>query len=183
MFAAHYSLKRPHETFLRKCTNEDNWLVFVIFAQIYEIPKEDLQQFLSQTNFNNQCIGEHLIKAFQSSRHVNVASTTTAMNETESRLLRSKQTPESSRNVLYSKLFKEKSVPIGSPPPQTASQSLPDNSTGIESDSAENLSMLSSSMFSSKLSGDDMKRSNVSRVLFESRLQPSTASKCFLQLI
>ncbi|KAH7639821.1 spatacsin-like protein [Dermatophagoides farinae] len=152
MFAGHYSLKRPFGHFLNKCTNEDNWLVFVIFAQLYEIPKEDLQQILSQSNFNNQCIGEHLAKAFQSSRHVNV----TSLSEAESRILRSKQTPDSSRNVLYSKLFKEKSIPIGSPPP--------------------------GSYISANGDLNSQKRSNV-QVLFESKLQLQTASKDFLQLI
>src|SRR5699024_9017012 len=104
LFADLYALKRPFN-FLNKCVREDNWLVFSIFAQMYTISKDDIQPMLRQGIFNNHCIGEHLAKAFQSSSRL---SGPTTLSAADSKLVKLKQAPNSSRNDFYSRLFKGK---------------------------------------------------------------------------
>lgn len=189
MFANYYSLKKPMN-FFNKCTREDNWLMLTIFIQLYEIPKEEVQLLLSNATFNNQCIGEHLAKAFQSSRYVNVSN----LSETDSRILKSKQLPNTSRNDLYSKLFKEKhplystttSTPIQNTPIQIESH-FPDSknltfspNNSNSTDSPETQSLLSISMFSSRITDENI--SNICVVLPQ-KLSYNTASKDFLQLV
>lgn len=190
MFAKLHDLPQPFN-FLTKCAQEDNWLVFTIFAQMYEIPKEDILKFLREANFNNQCIGEHLTKAFQNFHRVNPLNA-------DSKFLKIKQNVDYSRQELYSKLFRGKvpsqSVQVTNIGKKISEQSsfqahspntLSHSYTGegsiftIDTESFDTLSMASNSIFS-KLSDDS---GSSLHVIFEQQLSPEMISKDFLQLV
>lgn len=184
-FSDLHSLKKPL-TFLSKCARQDNWLVFSIFAQMYSIAKDDIQVLLREGVFNNVCIGEHLAKAFQSSSRLSGVATLSAA---DTKLLKLKQAPNSSRNELYSRLFRGKVASNANEYDSTrqfsnraSDRSLlvdPPESDLISSSasSPETFSLGSLSMLS-KLSDDGQPL-----VLYEQALKPEMANKDFLQLV
>ncbi|KAF7495080.1 Spatacsin [Sarcoptes scabiei] len=177
-FADFYSMKKPFD-FLFKCSKEENWLAVVLFAQIYSITKEEMQIFLNEAGFNNVCIGEHLSKAFESSRW----STATSLTATDSKILRTKQTSSASRNILYSKLFKDrspnsKSIRSEKNPHQSRALLIKDDLQSLSTDTTENVSIMSSSIISS-----EENFINNHNVINEQRLCPANVSEDFLHLI
>lgn len=186
MFAELHALKRPLN-FLAKCARADNWLIFTLFVQIYEIPKEEFQTVLQGgETFNNPCIGEHLLKAFQS------AASRQGGNNGET-LMRA---AEGARRTFYSKLFKGKLMPASDTSPISSSPLEP-AATTILSGESDVFSMdcsnetssgsLQSSMFSKQSDEPNV----VSLVLYDHHsLQPGgaggggpTGIHDFLQLI
>lgn len=81
-----------------KCAQNDDWLLFVVSAQIYDIPKQIILDLLS--SFNNRCIADHLEKAFRSSY------TTNEGDENPIAILKAKEKKSqfSSRQGLYNKI-------------------------------------------------------------------------------
>jgi hypothetical protein len=156
-FAKLHKLDLPLD-FLTKCAASDNWLIFTIFSQIHEYPKDSV--FIALKKFNNECISDHLNKAFQSSHiivseNVNIESSSRILNRTEGR---KNTSAKHLRNVLYSKigLSKTTELPDNSrnPRPSIRSSTSPvenDNiSIASETDynAVETISVISSSNMS-----------------------------------
>ncbi|KAI2807893.1 hypothetical protein BLOT_005833 [Blomia tropicalis] len=174
-FANTYGLKVPFN-FLEKCAREDNWLVFSIFAQTYAIPKDDIQAQLRLGIFNNQCIGEHLAKAFQSSSRLE----SSALSAVDSKLHKMKQAPNSSRNQLYSRLFKGKVSSLHGSESDSSRANEPSESEPLSTSSSPETFSIGSVSVLSKLSDDS---NSPPLVLCEQMLKPESVCKDFLQLV
>ena len=133
---------------------------------MYSISKDQVQELLRENIFNNGCIAEHLMKAFQNSSRLNNA---------DSRLLKMKQSVQTSRNDFYSKIFKERLSPSISPNVDVRS----DLDNLATSSSPETFSIGSISVMSKAL--DD--KNSETLVLYEDLLKPENANKDFFQLI
>jgi len=59
-FARYHKIDLPFG-FFNKCINQGDWLLFTVFAQMYDYPKEIVCE---QLNTYNGCVPEHLEKAF-----------------------------------------------------------------------------------------------------------------------
>jgi spatacsin len=96
-FCQEHSLEPACELMI-KCAQNDDWLLFVVCAQIYDVPKQITLDILS--SFNNRCIADHLEKAFRSSY------TTNEKDENPIAILKGKgkNSQFSSRQGLYSKI-------------------------------------------------------------------------------
>lgn len=95
-FCKSMSLDPPLD-FLVKCADSDDWLLFTVFAQLNDIDKELVMQSLS--NFNNQCIADHLKKAFDSSSCLESSSTPAIV-----KVNRRTTAPGLLRTTLYNKI-------------------------------------------------------------------------------
>ena len=103
-FCREHSLDMPFD-FLVKCAANDDWLLFVVFIQLYDYPKHLVLSIL--TAFNNGCIADHLEKAFLSS------ATATEKDDNPVSILKVAQRPRdshASRNSLYSRIGVHKAV-------------------------------------------------------------------------
>jgi spatacsin len=103
-FCRQHSLDLPFD-FLTKCAANDDWLLFVVFIQLYDYPKHPVLSILP--SFNNGCIADHLEKAFLSS------ATATDRDENPVSILKGAQKPRdshASRNSLYSRIGVHKAV-------------------------------------------------------------------------
>lgn len=100
-FARFHSLELPLDL-LNKCAASDNWLVFTICCQLHEYPKELVLNSLKF--FNNECISDHLSKAFQSSHKILADSE----RDNTTKILNRNETPNrpitTSRNALYARI-------------------------------------------------------------------------------
>ncbi|KAI1296641.1 Spatacsin [Halotydeus destructor] len=97
-FCNEYGLELPTE-YLIKCAQNDDWLLFIAFAQMYNYPKDLILSILE--SFNNGCIADHLEKAFQSNTYKNENDNSPVS------ILRGKQKTASGkhfRNTLYSRI-------------------------------------------------------------------------------
>lgn len=90
-FSNHYKLDLPL-TYLNKCIDCNDWLMFTVYSQFYEYPKEIVCKLL--TTFSG-CITEHLEKAFSSSM-------VTSERKSPQSIVRRRVTE--SRDTLYSRL-------------------------------------------------------------------------------
>uniref|UniRef100_T1KZF7 Spatacsin C-terminal domain-containing protein n=1 Tax=Tetranychus urticae TaxID=32264 RepID=T1KZF7_TETUR len=140
-FSNQYKLDLPLN-FLNKCIDNGDWLMFTVYAQFYEYPKEVI---CKQLNSFSGCIPEHLEKAFSSSM-------VTSEKKSSQSIVRRRVTE--SRDTLYSRLGLLKTATAQRQAPrQVSTPTMPlavspddDRSSVISETDLETASVASSSM-------------------------------------
>ncbi|RWS07920.1 spatacsin-like protein [Dinothrombium tinctorium] len=176
-----YRLEAPTE-FLLKCAQADDWLLFSVFAQMYDFPSNEIFKLLSTARsdgFNNKCIAEHLSKAFQSS-HLLHSSTGKERDilEVKSRKPSKDTSAMYYRNTLFQRIgVKRKIENPNSLSPNTRQRALEDDrsSTHSDYDNIETLSIVSGSVYSEYFEGITFDLQNPPKDLFNLLL---TCQKC-----
>ncbi|CAG2171671.1 unnamed protein product, partial [Oppiella nova] len=127
-FAELHGLELPLDL-LNKCAASDNWLVFTICCQLHQYPKELVFNSLKQ--FNNECISDHLYKAFQSSNTILMDSESSDNSKILNRKESQKRSNKHLRNVLYSRIGLSRAQDIpDSPNPRYPKNSFRNSSIG-----------------------------------------------------
>ena len=109
-FATLHNLELPLDLLI-KCSTSDNWLLFAICCQLHQYPKESV--FAALKHFNNECISDHLFKAFQSSHTILTNSESVDNSRILNRKSDQKRSTKHLRDVLYNRIgVNRKSEPI-----------------------------------------------------------------------
>ncbi|XP_074605331.1 spatacsin [Brevipalpus obovatus] len=173
-FSRLYRLDLPLN-YLTKCLDFGDWLMYAVFAQHYEYPKDIICKQLS--GFSG-CIPEHLEKAFN--------STSVTSERVGSQPIIGRRVNES-RDTLYTRLGLVKGMSIRKTPTSTVqlAHSIDDDRSSVMSEDVETASIASSSMTVDFPSGIELDAENPPKDLFNlilvcQRNYPTQPSKSLL---